>query len=157
MQPVVRITKKFRYEGAHTLIGYDGKCRHLHGHSYLMDVTVKGHPSTRSDDPKKGMILDFKLLKSLVERTLIDRFDHALVLPEGAPLADEIRAAYDNVISLPFQPTSENMVTYFAEELMKVFPEGIELFSIRLYETESSYVEWFASDNLPEDRQAQTR
>lgn len=149
MRSVVRITKEFRYEGAHTLIGYDGKCRHIHGHSYLMYVTVIGRPSTDTEHPKNGMILDFKLLKQLVQDTLINRFDHALVMPENAVLAEELQTAYGNVIQVPFQPTSENMVIYFAEELTKALPTDIQLHSIRLYETVSSYVEWFASDNLP--------
>ena len=37
---IIRITKEFRYEGAHALLGYDGKCRHIHGHSYILYVTV---------------------------------------------------------------------------------------------------------------------
>lgn len=146
MQSVVRITKEFRYEGGHALVGYDGKCRHLHGHSYLLYVTVTGRPCTDPESPYFGMILDFKQLKEIVETTLIDRFDHALVLPEGAQLTEELQSAYGNVITLPFQPTSENMVSYFAEQLMAVLPEHVQLFSLRYYETVSSYVEWFAAD-----------
>lgn len=146
MQSVVRITKEFRYEGGHALIGYDGKCRHLHGHSYLLYVTVTGQPCTDPNSPYFGMILDFKQLKKIVEETLIHRFDHALVLPEGALLADELLQAYGNVITVPFQPTSENMVSYFADLLTKALPEHVQLFSLRYYETVSSYVEWFAAD-----------
>lgn len=127
-------------------MGYDGKCRHLHGHSYLLYVTVTGRPCTDPESPYFGMILDFKQLKKIVETTLIDRFDHALVLPEGAQLTEELQSAYGNVITLPFQPTSENMVSYFAEQLMAVLPEHVQLFSLRYYETVSSYVEWFAAD-----------
>jgi 6-pyruvoyltetrahydropterin/6-carboxytetrahydropterin synthase len=40
----LRVTKEFRFEGAHALADYDGKCRFIHGHSYRLFVTLKGTP-----------------------------------------------------------------------------------------------------------------
>ena len=57
--PTLRLTKEFRFEGAHALTGYDGKCRHIHGHSYILYVTVKGTPSNPEGTPKSGMLIDF--------------------------------------------------------------------------------------------------
>ena len=147
---VLRITKEFRYEGAHALPGYDGKCRNIHGHSYILYVTVKGEPRSNGEgDPaKEGMIIDFKVLKGIVEKNIIDKFDHALLLRQGTPLAQELAQAYPNIILTDFQPTSENLISYFAEVIKKELPADVELFSLRLYETASSYVEWFASDNI---------
>ena len=45
---VIRLTKEFSFEMAHFLPGYDGLCSNVHGHSYLLHVTVAGSPS---DDP----------------------------------------------------------------------------------------------------------
>ena len=150
MMAVLRITKEFRYEGAHALPGYDGKCRNIHGHSYILYVTVKGEPCSNGEDnpAKEGMIIDFKVLKGIVEENIIDKFDHALVLRHGTPLAQELALEYPNIILTDFQPTSENLISYFAEVLKRELPAKVELFSLRLYETASSYVEWFASDNI---------
>ena len=147
---VLRITKEFRYEGAHALPGYDGKCRNIHGHSYTLFVTVKGEPlcNGEGNPAKEGMAVDFKVLKGIVEENIINKFDHALVLRKGTPLAAELDAEYPNVILTDFQPTSENLITWFAQILKEKLPAEVGLFSLRLYETASSYVEWFASDNI---------
>lgn len=147
---VLRITKEFRYEGAHALPGYDGKCRNIHGHSYTLFVTVKGEPlcNGEGNPAKEGMAVDFKVLKGIVEENIINKFDHALVLRNGTPLAAELDAEYPNVILTDFQPTSENLITWFAQILKEKLPAEVGLFSLRLYETASSYVEWFASDNI---------
>ena len=92
--PTLRLTKQFRFEGAHALTGYDGKCRHIHGHSYILYVTVKGTPSNPDGTPKSGMLIDFTDLKRIVNDHIIDVFDHSLILRESAPLAAEIASAY---------------------------------------------------------------
>lgn len=144
---VIRITKEFRYEGAHALLNYDGKCRHIHGHSYILYVTLKGVPIRDPAATKNGMIIDFTDLKSIVNKHIIDKFDHALVLREHSPLAEEMSAGYQNVIIVNFQPTCENLVAYFADILKNHLPGEIELYSLKLYETATSYVEWYAEDN----------
>ena len=144
---VLRITKEFRFEGAHALMGYDGRCRNLHGHSYIMYVTIKGEPLNGSSSPKEGMVIDFKLLKSIINENIIDIFDHALILRKDAALAEDIAKEYENVVIVDFQPTTENLICYFAETIKKNLPQGIGLYSLTLHETASSYVEWFASDN----------
>lgn len=143
----IRITKVFRFEGAHALQNYDGKCRHIHGHSYRLFVTLKGTPLSDNSSPKSGMVVDFGDLKKIVNKHIVDPFDHALLLRSDAPLKDEISSAYENVIILDFQPTCENLAIYFADLLRANLPAGTSLYSIRLYETPTSYVEWFASEN----------
>ncbi len=63
----IRITKEFRFEMAHALWNYDGLCRNLHGHSYILRVTVKGQPIADSNHPKFGMVMDFGDLKAIVK------------------------------------------------------------------------------------------
>lgn len=148
----VRITKEFSFECAHSLYGYDGKCSQLHGHSYKLFVTLKGKALNSSESPKDGMLADFRDLKDMVGRAVIGKFDHALVLMEGTPLSQELSAAYTNVIILPFRPTSENLISHFASLIkgeMESDPKFVHsrLFSIKLHETATSFVEWFAEDN----------
>ncbi len=145
---IIRITKEFRFEGAHALTGYDGKCRHIHGHSYSLFVTLKGSPKNDNTHPKSGMVLDFSELKSLVNELIIEPFDHALILRSDAPLADEISKEYCNVVITEFQPTCENLAIYFAGIIEGRLPAHLKLARLKLYETPTSFVEWVAEDNI---------
>lgn len=147
----IRITKKFEFEAGHALFGYDGKCKNLHGHSYKLFVTVIGTPITDTENVKNGMVIDFGDLKSIVKTEIIDLFDHAVVfnrLSPHAEIAEDLQQKGHAVILVDYQPTSENLVIDFAQRINKKLPSGISLFSLRLQETESSYAEWFAEDNI---------
>lgn len=146
----IRITKQFTFETGHALYGYDGKCRNVHGHSYKLSVTVIGQPITDKTNVKYGMVIDFTDLKRIVKEEVVDQFDHATVFNKNTPhieLAKELETRGHHVILVEYQPTSENLVIDFAERIKNRLPENIKLFSLRLQETESSYAEWFASDN----------
>lgn len=144
---VIRLTKEFSFEAAHALEGYDGKCRHIHGHSYRLSVTVAGTPrDEEQDDPKSGMTLDFGVLKSLVSSEIVERLDHALIVRRGAGDNTVLDERFGNVVEVDYRPTCENMLTDFARRLAARMPEGVKLHSLRLHETATSYAEWHASD-----------
>ena len=146
----IRITKQFTFETGHALYGYDGKCKNVHGHSYKLSVTVIGKPITDATNVKFGMVIDFTDLKKIVKEEVVDNFDHATVFNQNTPhveLAKELKDRGHHVILVDYQPTSENMVIDFAEKIIKRLPKNINLFSLRLQETETSFAEWFASDN----------
>ncbi|MGY5849306.1 6-pyruvoyl trahydropterin synthase family protein [Salegentibacter sp. F14] len=145
----IRITKQFNFETGHALYGYDGKCRNVHGHSYKLNVTVIGEPITDKNDVKFGMVIDFGDLKKIVKSEIVDKFDHATVFNKNTPhieLAQELRNRDHHVILVDYQPTSENMVIDFAKKIKKHLPDHIQLHSLKLQETESSFAEWYAMD-----------
>lgn len=147
----IRITKQFTFETGHALYGYDGKCKNVHGHSYKLSVTVIGTPIDDQTNVKYGMVIDFGDLKKIVKEDIVDVFDHATVFNKNTPhieLAEELKKRGHHVILVDYQPTSENMVIDFAQKIKKRLPKDIALFSLRLQETETSFAEWFASDNL---------
>ena len=146
----IRITKQFTFETGHALYGYDGKCKNVHGHSYKLSVTVIGKPITDTNNVKYGMVIDFGDLKKIVREEIVDVFDHSTVFNQNTPhieLAKELKDRDHHVILVDYQPTSENMVIDFAEKIKKRLPSSIKLFSLKLQETDSSFAEWFASDN----------
>jgi len=134
---------------AHALWNYDGLCRHIHGHSYKLIITIIGEPIEDSNDQKLGMVLDFADLKVVVKEPVVDYFDHSLVINRGAEnyLPDEPNEMYDKVHLMDFQPTCENLVLYIAEKVQARLSPGIGLYSVKLYETPTSYAEWYAADN----------
>ena len=147
----IRLTKIFTFEAAHALEGYDGKCRHIHGHSYKLSVTVCGSPVSDDSDPKTGMTIDFGVLKSIVNEEIVDRFDHAFIIRRGESADRTLRHLLDerfgNIIETDYRPTCENMLVDFATRLRGRMPAGVSLHSLRLDETATSYAEWYAEDN----------
>ena len=88
----MKVTRIFTFEAAHKLPGYPGLCGSLHGHSYILHVTVEGPVH------ENGMVIDFSDLKAYVQAVL-DRLDHT----------------YLN--SLIAVPTAENILLYLQKEL----------------------------------------
>jgi 6-pyruvoyltetrahydropterin/6-carboxytetrahydropterin synthase len=111
---LTRVTRRFSFEAAHQLEWHRGACKNLHGHSYRLEVTVSG-PVTGD-----GIVVDFADLSALVEREVIERFDHT----------------YLNDL-LP-NPTAELIAADIWERLTGA---GAVLHRIVLWETENSSVE----------------
>ena len=140
----------FTFETGHALYGYDGKCRNVHGHSYKLSVTVNGTPINDPNNVKYGMVIDFSDLKKIVKEEVVDVFDHATVFNKNTPhveLARELESRGHNVLLVDYQPTSEMMIIDFAAKIRKRLPETIELHSLKLQETDTSYAAWYASEN----------
>lgn len=129
------LTKKFTFEMAHALDGYNGKCANLHGHSYHLEVTVEG-TKLNAD----GMAMDFGDIKHTVLQTIINRFDHALVLKKDS-IVGTMGETFPNLIEVSFNPTTENLLMHFSSLLMPLLPEGVRLHSLRLAETDTSVAE----------------
>lgn len=138
------LTKTFHFEAAHALAGYDGKCRNIHGHSYELQVTVKGMPVDEPGNPKNGMVIDFHDLKRIVNEEVVERLDHSFIIGTNMP-ADFVESAkrnFDKIVCVNYQPTTENMLTDFAERIKVKLPQNVELYSVRLQETRDSFAEW---------------
>jgi 6-pyruvoyltetrahydropterin/6-carboxytetrahydropterin synthase len=147
--PKIRVTKRFHFEMAHTLYGYDGLCRNIHGHTYNLEITLSGEPLNKPGDPKDGMIIDFSILKEIVRQNVTSKLDHALMVNHLVPSdqIEHLRQSTDRLIIVPFQPTTENIVAYIAAIIQQHLPTDVKLHSVRLYETLTSFADWFADDN----------
>ncbi len=144
----VRVTKIFGFEMAHALWGYDGLCKNIHGHSYILKVTVSGKPIVDPADIKEGMVIDFGDLKRVAKKHIVDIFDHCVVLNKKAPVEKfaGVEEMFDRKLYTDFQPTAENLVIYFADILNRELPGEVKLESVVLFETANSYAEWIAAD-----------
>lgn len=127
------VTKLFEFEACHHLPYYDGACHNLHGHSYKLEVTVSGQVSKNENDPKCGMIIDFKDLKAIVKSVAVDKYDHS-----------NLNEFFPN-------PTAEIMVKQIAVDIMSKLPQGVYLMSCKLWETSTSYAEWNVSLDVLRD------
>ena len=109
-----RVVRSFSFEAAHVLPWHEGQCRNLHGHSYRLEVAVEGPIA------ENGMVLDFADLKAVVQREVIDHFDHTL-----------LNDLLDN-------PTAEVIA---ANAWKRLEAAGLVLAWVRLWETPTSSVE----------------
>ena len=136
----MKITKEMYTETAHRLNGHPGRCKFLHGHSYLWQVTLKG------DHLANGMLLDFSDLKRAMME-VIDPFDHALILEGELGDGPESKLHHalltsglsERVIITPYRPTAENMSEAVRSILQGRFPDF--KVTVRLYETATSFAE----------------
>jgi len=148
-QQIIRVTKEFGFEMAHALLGYDGACMNIHGHSYQMSVTIIGPVNNTIDDPKKGMVLDFSLLKEIVASQVLAPLDHALLLNRASePQLPHLgKEPFGKVTLVDYQPTCENILVDIASKIRQALPAHVSLHHLSLRETPSSYAEWYAEDN----------
>ncbi len=91
------------FEAAHQLPGYPGKCARLHGHSWVVEATVKG---TELDE--LGMLVDFKDVKAALEDVL-EVFDHQY-LNEQEPFKDGMAPTAENLARLIFDRLAEHHI-----------------------------------------------
>ena len=119
---MITVTKHFSFEACHHLPHYVGACHKLHGHSYKLSVTVTGE--IEQEGEKAGMIIDFKDLKKIVKKEVVDVLDHSY-----------LNDIFPN-------PTAENMVYSIGEALRLKFDKKYKLVSVKLWETADSYAEY---------------
>lgn len=143
----IRLTKEFNFEMSHALHKYDGLCKNIHGHSYKLFVCLRGEPIQDLNSSKNGMVIDFGDLKEIIFQEIIEPFDHALVLNSRSTLLDKISSKDTKIIITPYQPTCENFLLDFVERIRPRLDKNIELVSIKLHETSTSYAEWYLEDN----------
>ena len=121
-EKVMRIGREFTFDSAHHLLNYDGACANVHGHTYHLHIMLLGKV-------KDGFVIDFKLLKEIVQEYVISKLDHK-----------------DLNKVLEFNPTAENIAVKIWEVLDPVIDEvfrgRVVLERVKLYETPGSFVEY---------------
>ncbi|RTR36164.1 6-pyruvoyl tetrahydropterin synthase [Robertmurraya yapensis] len=132
--PMVRLTRKYHFSTAHRLhsnqlsdeenLDIFGKCNNPygHGHNYYLEVTVRGE-----QDPVTGMIADLAKMDQIVDREILQKFDHKHLNLDTEEFKE-------------INPTSENVAVVIWQLLA---PKLGKLFKIGLYETEKNYFEYY--------------
>ncbi|MEW5901464.1 MAG: 6-carboxytetrahydropterin synthase [Acidobacteriota bacterium] len=92
-----KLRVKDKFQAAHFLKEYRGKCEKIHGHTFEVEVMIEV-----AELDQTGIGVDFALIKSRL----------AEILPDHT-LLNEV---------LPFNPSAENLARHFFTELKKHFP-----------------------------------
>jgi 6-pyruvoyltetrahydropterin/6-carboxytetrahydropterin synthase len=145
------ISKKFQWHMAHRLPDHPGGCRNVHGHTYRLQVRIARRGELNGAGPQRGMVVDFHLLKEVVDQAVLGPLDHCLVYWEGDPLLSAVAAlgAQEDpplkVLKLPFTSTVENLVTWMAgrlQEALRARDPSLVLARLKLNESPTSAATW---------------
>lgn len=119
---MLTVCKIFTFSAAHFLPNHKGQCKELHGHNYKLEIEIQGAIL------KDGMIMDFAVLKDMVNTLIISKLDHKC-----------LNDIFDN-------PTAEEMVRWIENQLeIHLSFQNLRMTRIRLWETDTCYAEWRAS------------
>ena len=134
----VQVIRRERFNAAHRLFNPNwsdkkneqifGKCanKNWHGHNYTLFVTVEG-----TVDPDTGYVIDLKVLSDIIKNRIVDKMDHKNLNLEVDFMKDTIT-------------TAENIaMKIYAELESDIQATGNNLYSVKLYETENNYVEYY--------------
>jgi len=130
--PECTLSKRVIFDACHFLDEYDGKCANLHGGRYELWVSVKGPV-----DPSTGMVLDYGYMKTILDRYIVNLFDHNCLNYQ--------------VNNLGWRSTTELICMFIWKTLIEFFPT---LSKLELFETEGSKCEYIGPslDEMKKDK-----
>jgi 6-pyruvoyltetrahydropterin/6-carboxytetrahydropterin synthase len=150
------ITRSFSFDAAHRILNHESKCKHVHGHRYVFELTVNA-PSLDA----LGRVIDFGVVKQLVGKWIDDNLDHNIILHKDDLLAVAYRRAYDpegtdrkawEMVLKVFDdkapyvmgenPTAENMARHLFTVCQGLLPDHITVMHVRLYETPNCWADY---------------
>lgn len=116
---------KFKFDAAHLIEGYDGKCGRMHGHTYKVHISAESEQLNPSQYLKTAdMVCDFQELKWAAEDAEKGGLDHGVL--------NEL---------IEVNPTAERIAEFIYEETKSRIPSGIKL-KVTVWETENCWVEY---------------
>lgn len=147
--PTTSVTRCFTFDAGHRVYGHEGKCKHLHGHTYKAEVTV-----TADDLDGLGRVIDFSVLKEKVGGWIDEHWDHNLLLNTDDPLYTLFTLGHPTVVGDFFggkqpylfhksNPTAENIARelFYKVELL-LGNQNIHPVHVRVWETPNCYAEY---------------
>jgi 6-pyruvoyltetrahydropterin/6-carboxytetrahydropterin synthase len=143
----MRITRRLEFDSGHRIPDHQSQCRHLHGHRYAIEITLRGDVIRQPGSPLNGMVMDFSEIKTLAKQNLVDAWDHAfLVWREDTVLLSFLESLPGHkTVALDVVPTAENLATVAFRLLDRVyrdtFGNHLRLEQVRIYETPNCWAD----------------
>ncbi len=125
-----RVEREIRFCYGHRVSNYAGKCRHLHGHNARAMIALESQTVDES-----GMVIDFAEIKRQVGAWIDQMLDHRTVLQENDPLVQLLIDAGEPILTIPVEPTAENLARLIHDETLR---QGLPVVEVRLYESDAS-------------------
>ncbi len=135
------ITRHLEFDAGHRIPNHASKCKHLHGHRYVIECTLTGAIHADRGQQDDGMVLDFGLVKEIMNRVVVEKWDHAFLVWEQDDVVCDMLATIPGhkTVVLSVVPTAENLArTAFdllAPAIATTYGSTLHLKRVRLYET----------------------
>lgn len=145
---IFRVRRKFAFDAGHRIANHQGQCRHLHGHRYVMELTLAGLLEADERASDYGMVLDFGAIKTIAHAAVIDRWDHAfLVDSRDDVVVNFLKTLPDHkTVILDGPPTAEWLAKTAFNILAPLYEQAFEtrlkLESVLLFETPNCAAEY---------------
>jgi 6-pyruvoyltetrahydropterin/6-carboxytetrahydropterin synthase len=145
---VLTITRKLEFDAGHRIPDHRSQCRNLHGHRYVLEITLQGEVIETEGASDRGMVMDFAQVKSLAMEHLVNCWDHAFLVYEGdARVREFLESMPDHkTVVLDRVPTVENLAAIAFETLSRVYDAhygvNLRLQRVRLYETPNCWADF---------------
>ncbi|MCZ4305915.1 6-carboxytetrahydropterin synthase QueD [Zoogloeaceae bacterium G21618-S1] len=143
----MRITRRLEFDAGHRIPDHASQCKHLHGHRYVIEITLTGDIIQAEGNPANGMVMDFGDIKRIAKTHLVDPWDHAFLAYRGdTPIVDFLASLPDHkTVLLDAVPTAENLVTIAFRILDTHYSDNfgnhLRLERVRLYETPNCWAD----------------
>ncbi|MGI4983619.1 MAG: 6-carboxytetrahydropterin synthase QueD [Janthinobacterium lividum] len=143
----MRITRRLEFDAGHRIPDHRSQCRNLHGHRYVLEITLQGATVDEAGSPERGMVMDFADIKALANTHLVDLWDHAFLVYEGDAAVVDFLATLPGhkTVVIDRIPTVENLVALAFETLSPVYDgrygRDLQLVRVRLYETPNCWAD----------------
>lgn len=143
------ITRKLEFDAGHRISTHNSQCRHLHGHRYVLEITLSGDIISDQGVAEQGMVMDFSEVKRIAKSVLVDKWDHAFLVYSGdVRVVQFLQSLEDHkTIMLDVQPTAENLVLIAFDILDEAYQDTygnhLQLEQVRLFETPNCWADAF--------------
>jgi 6-pyruvoyltetrahydropterin/6-carboxytetrahydropterin synthase len=137
---MIECTRRIEFDAGHRVIGHQHKCKYLHGHRYVLEITAM---STELNE--LGMVVDFGELKNIIKDWIDENLDHNVILHQDDEALGSLiaRQTGQNIYYLKSNPTAENIALHLKSDIIpKLFTKNsFNIVRLKLFETPNSFVE----------------
>lgn len=141
------ITRKLEFDAGHRIPNHKSQCRHLHGHRYVMEVTITGDLIDKEGDSSEGMVMDFGDIKEIMMKEVVHKWDHAfLAWKEDKEVLVFLNTIPNHkTVLIDHPPTSECLAqeafNILSQAFSKAYGKNLQLERVRLYETPNCWAD----------------
>lgn len=143
----MQITTRLEFDSGHRIPNHKSQCRNLHGHRYVLEITLSGDIIKQENASENGMVMDFSDVKAIAKESVVNVWDHAfLVYQHDKDVLNFLNSLPDHkTVVFPTVPTAENMALE-AFRILKskyhdTYGNHLKLEKVRLYETPNSWAD----------------
>ncbi|MFT6067385.1 MAG: 6-pyruvoyltetrahydropterin/6-carboxytetrahydropterin synthase [Methylophilaceae bacterium] len=143
----MEITTRLEFDSGHRIPNHKSQCRNLHGHRYVIEITLGGDIIQNEQASEDGMVMDFSDVKRIARESVVDVWDHAFIVYKNDQVVlDFLNTLLDHkTVVFETVPTAENMAAeafrILKNQYQDTYGNQLTLSRVRLYETPNSWAD----------------